>query len=273
MKRMSPSDPSAPSLTRDFRRAEKFVRSARTLLLPKGWSDWRDGFPPREHELQVDQKLAQLADGRRRILSPSEVRAHHPKMYWPSHEVAIRLQLAWYGEVEFQDSITHAAVARQRLNQLRQPLNRRLDLLRHSEKSLTAYLRLTATATEIQSALERVQKEKARVCADLLAFPAGEDGRPAQGWKHWFVFRLAAFWHIITGAQPPSSPDSDFAELVAAAWNSLHPDIEIEWESSVRRFARSASLDEALETAFIASLFAHRSDAELQDVKTYLLAN
>jgi hypothetical protein len=129
----------------------------------------------------VDQVLAQLAASWRRILSPSEVRTRHPELYWPSHEVAIRLQLAWYGEVEFQDSITHAAVARRRLNLLRQPLNRRLNQLRHSEKSLTGYLRLAATATEIQSAVERVRKEKARVCADLLAFPPGEDGRLRAG--------------------------------------------------------------------------------------------
>jgi len=256
MKRMSPSDPSAPSLTRDFRRAEKFVRSARTLLLPKGWSDWRDGFPPREHELQVDQKLAQLADGRRRILSPSEVRAHHPKMYWPSHEVAIRLQLAWYAEAEFQNRITYTAneapVARQRL-----------DLLRQSEEYLAEYLRLIATDTEIQSAVELVQKAKARVSTELDVSRPLEGGKPAQSWKAWFVFRLAGFWHIITGEQPSPSPNGAFAGLVSAAWNSLHPKIpEIKWDSFVRRFARSASreeaLEEALETASIVSVYAYR---------------
>jgi hypothetical protein len=167
--------------------------------------------------------------------------------------------LAWYGEVEFQDSITHAALARRRLNLLRQPLNRRLNLLRHSEKSLTEYLRLTATATEIQSAVERVQKEKARVCADLIAIPPGEDGRPAQNWKAWLVYRVAGFWHIITGEQPSTSPDGPFAKLVAAAWNSFNPKIpEVDWDSFVGRFAKSGSLEEALETAGIATACARR---------------
>src|SRR5262245_56461455 len=126
---MPRSDPSAASLTQDFRRAQKFVRNARTLLLPKGWNDWCDGLPPPEHKLSVDQKWAQLARGRRRILTPSEVRARHPKIYWPSHEVAIRLQLAWYTEVEFQNQITYAAI-----NAV--DARRRLDRLRAREKSL-----------------------------------------------------------------------------------------------------------------------------------------
>ena len=37
------------------------------------------------------------------------------------------------------------------------------------------------------------------MCADLLAFPPGEDGRPAQGWKACLVMRMAGFWYIITG--------------------------------------------------------------------------
>jgi hypothetical protein len=144
MSKMPPSDPS-PGLDPEFTRAKPVVRDARTLLLPKGWTDWRDGIPPPEHELAVDQVLAQLAAGRRRILSPSEVRALHLKKGWLNPvactQTAVRFQLAWYGEVEFQDSITYAAkkalVAR-RLSLLR----RRFNLLRRAEKSLAEYLRL-----------------------------------------------------------------------------------------------------------------------------------
>jgi hypothetical protein len=67
MNKMPPSDPAAASLTRDFRQAEKFVRNAHTLLLPKGWNDWCDGLPPPENKLSVDEKLAQLARGRGRF--------------------------------------------------------------------------------------------------------------------------------------------------------------------------------------------------------------
>ena len=96
--------------------------------------------------------------------------------------------------------------------------------------------------------------------SELHACRPPEGGKPPQAWKRWFVFRLAAFWHIITGEQPSTSPDSDFAKLVFAAWISLHPNPpeKIKWESVVRWFDRSASLEEALETALIASLFAHR---------------
>ena len=181
--------------------------------------------------------------------------------------------MAWYGEVEFQDSITYAAkeasVAGRRLSLLR----RRFNLLRRAEKSLAEYLRLDATNSEIQSAVELVQRENAKEGGYLRAISLREGGRPAHGWKACLVMRMAGFWYIITGTQPPVSDDGDFADLVSAAWNSLHPDIpEIKWDSFVRRFA-SGSLEEAFEAAFIASVYAHLSDAELQDVKTYLLAN
>jgi hypothetical protein len=269
MNKMSPSDLFAGS-DPEFTRAKALVRNARTLLLPMGWTSWRDGIPPSEHKLPVDQVLAQLVAGRRRILSPSEVRERYPKKLikgWLSHESAMRSQLVWYAEVEFQDWITYAA------NEA-SAARPQLDHLCTSEESLDEYLSLTPTDTEIRFAVELVRKAKARVSSESHACRPPEGGRPAQAWKRWFVFRLAAFWHIITGDQPPSSPDSDFAELVAAAWNSLHPSIpEIKWDTYVRGFAKSASLKEALETSFIASLFAHRSDAELQDDKTYLLAN
>jgi hypothetical protein len=260
MTKMPPPDPSAASLDAEFAQAEKLVRNAPRLLLPKGWSDWRDGLPPPEHKLLVDQELAA---SRRRILSSSEVRARYSiksiKGWWPSHEIAVRFQLAWYAEAEFQDFITYAA-------KQAPLLKRRLDLLCAAEKSLVKDdLCFAETDTEIRSVLEQVRTAKARASSQLREIRPPEGGRPAQSWKAWFVFRLAAFWHIITGEQPPLSPDSDFAGLVSAAWNSLHPKIPeitweipaITWDSYVRRFAKSADLKEALETASIASLCAH----------------
>jgi hypothetical protein len=259
MNKIPSSDPSA-GLDPEFTRAETLVRNARTLLLPTGWTNWRDGIPPPEHKLAVDQVLGQLAAGRRRILSPSEVRAFYlkkgwpsPEKGWPSHETAVRVHLTWYAEVEFQDFITYAAKEA--------PLaRRRLDLLCAAEKSLVEDdLCLTETDTEIRSVLGQVRAAKARASSQLREIRPTEGGKPAQSWKAWFVFRLAAFWHIITGKQPPISPDSDFAGLVSTAWNSLHSKIpEITWDSYVRRFAKSANLKEALKTASIASLYAHR---------------
>ena len=80
----------------DFKRVEKYVRRAPALLLPTGWRDWLNGLPPLKHKLPIDDELAQLPSGRKRILSADEVRARHPTMNWPSHEIAIRFQLVWY---------------------------------------------------------------------------------------------------------------------------------------------------------------------------------
>jgi hypothetical protein len=108
--------------------------------------------------------------------------------------------------------------------------------------------------TDIRSAAELVRNAQARVSSKLR-----KGGKPAQNWKAWFVFRIAAFWHIVMGKQPSSSPDGAFAQLVCAAWNSLHPKIqEIKWDTYVRRFATSATLREALETASIATAYARR---------------
>jgi hypothetical protein len=236
---MPPSDSSAASLDPEFAQAEKLVRNARTLLLPTGWSNWRDGLPPPEHKLPVDEELTELA----RILSPSEVRARYSIgsiKGWPSHQTAVRFQLAWYAEVEFQDFITYAAeqapVAR-----------RRLDLLCAAEESLVEDdLCFAETDSQIRSVLEQVRTAKARASSELHEIRPPQGGRPPQSWKGWFVVRIAGFWQIITGEQPPLSPDSDFAELVSAAWNSLHPKIpEITWDSFIRGFAKSANLETA----------------------------
>jgi hypothetical protein len=235
MNRVPPSL-SAASLDEDFARAEPLVRNVRTRLLPTGWSDWHDGLPPTEHKLDVDKQLDKLTAGWRKILSASEVRERYPTTSiksWPSHQTALRFQLVWYAEVEFQDFITY----------------------------LVEYLCLTQTDKEIRSVLAHVGAAEARASSQLREIRPSEGGKPAQGWKAWFVFRLAAFWYIITGEPPPESPDSVFAGLVSAGWNSLHPKIpEITWESFVRRFAKSPDLNlkEALETASIASLYAHR---------------
>ena len=126
-------------------------------------------------------------------------------------------------------------------------------------KTFTRVSRLTAMDTDVRSALGLIRKVKSSVSSQLCANRPPQGGRPAQGWKAWFSIRLAGFWHIITGEQPSTSPDGPFAELVSAAWNSLHPNIpEVKWGTFVRRFARSGSLDEALFTAFIAGRFAHR---------------
>jgi len=233
----------------DFDRVAKYVRRAPTLLLPTGWREWGDGHLPREHKLPLDEELARLS--RKGMLSSNEVRARH-STNWPSHEVAIRCQLTWYTNIEFQDGITHAAeearIAR-----------RQLQLLSTSRESLDKYLSLAPTDTEIRSATELVRKAQAKVSSKLHACRPREGGKPAQNWKAWFVFRLAAFWYIVMGKQPSSSPDSAFADLVDAAWNSLHQKIpEIKWDTFVRRFAKSADLKEARETAFLASLCAHR---------------
>jgi len=237
----------APDL--DFERVEKYVRRARALLLPTGWRDWPSGRPPLKHKLPIDDELAQLPSGRKRILSSDKVRARHPEIYWPSHEIAIRLQLAWYAEVEFQDAIKYAGE--------QAPVEkRRLELLRRSKESLAEYFRLTPTDTDMQSAF---RKAKTRAFASLCAMRPLQGGKPTQSWKAWFVIRLGGFWHIIMGEQPSPSPDSAFAALVCAAWDSFHPNIpKIYWDTFVRRYARSAKLKEALQTAFITSAYAHR---------------
>lgn len=254
--KVSPSDSSAASLDPEFARAEPLVRSARTRLLPTGCSDWLDGLKPPEHKLDVDKQLAEVAAGRRKILSASEVRERYSITSikgWPSHQIALRFQLVWYAEVEFQDSITSAA------NETR-VARRRLHLIGAAEKSLDKYLRLSRTDAEIRTALVRVRTVKDRVSSELHASCPAQGGKPAQNWKAWFVFRLAAFWYVITGEQPPSSPESHFAQLVSAAWNSLHPNIpEIKLDTFVRRFARSASLEDAREAAFIPGLYVRSS--------------
>lgn len=255
MNKMRASNSSAGSFDKDFRDAEILVRNARSRLLANGWTDWRDGFPPPEYRLPVDQQLAQLTAV---IPSPSEVRARYPKNWvspekgWPSHEIAARVQLSWYAEVEFQNSITHAAdealLARGQL-----------DRLRAHEKAFAECLRLNPTDMEVRSRLEQVLTDMAKVTAQLRASRPSEGGRPAQNWKAWFVYRVAGFWHIITGEQPSTSPDGPFAKLVAAAWNSFNPKIpEVDWDSFVGRFAKSGSLEEALETAGIANACARR---------------
>jgi len=255
---MPPPDPSAASLDAEFARAEKFVRNARTLLLPTGWSDWRDGLPPPEHELDVDKQLVQLAASRRKILSASEVRERYSTIKgWPSHQTALRFQLVWYAEVEFQDSITcagnDARVARQGLH-----------LISAAEDTLNRYLDLPRTDLEIRTALGLLRMVNDRVSSELHDCRSPQGGKPAQNWKAWFVFRLAAFWHVITGKQPPTSPQSDFAKLVSDAWNSLHPDLrEIKWDTFVRRFARSVSFTDALEAVFIPGQYVHQNSQPL----------
>jgi hypothetical protein len=236
----------------EFEQVEKYVARAPALLLPPGWRDWPKGHPPLKHKLPIDDELPRLSSGRKKILSAGEVRIRHSKIYWPSHEIAIRLQLTWYAKAEFQDSIAYAA------NEA--PLaRRRFDHLSSIDKSLDEYFSLTPRDTEVRSAAELVRTAKARVSSELRAIRSPQGGKPAQNWKAWFVVRLAGFWHIITGEQPSSSPDGVFAELVSAAWNSLHSNIpEIKWDTFVRRFAGSANLDELLRTAVIASICAHR---------------
>jgi hypothetical protein len=248
---MSLSDPSQ-SLDKDFARAVPLVRTARTRLLPTGWSDWRGGLPPPAHKLDVDQLLDQIAAGRTRLLSASEVRDRHSITSiksWPSHQTALRYQLSWYAEVEFQDSITYAAteapVAR-----------RRLKLLNDAEEPIADYCRLTPMDRELQIAF---QKAKATALENLYAIRPPEGGKPAQRWKAWFVIRLGGFWCIITGEQPSSSSDGNFVDLVSAAWSSFHPDLsEINWDSFVDAYASSANLEDGLETAFISSAYANR---------------
>ena len=117
-----------------------------------------------------------------------------------------------------------------------------------------------------------VRTVKARADTKSRASRPAQGGRPSQGWKSWFVFRLAAFWHIIIAEQPGLSPDGHFARLVAAAWNSLDPNIAdiIQWDSFVRRYARSASIEEAVETARLASACVRRA-TEIRAAKTYPL--
>src|SRR5262245_47535560 len=107
MSRMPKSNRARPELK--FADVKNFVRQSRTLLLPAGWCNWRDSLLAPEHQLPIDRQLAQLTAGRKRILSPSEVRGRHSIRDWPSHEIAIRFQLSWYAEVDFQDSGAYAA--------------------------------------------------------------------------------------------------------------------------------------------------------------------
>jgi hypothetical protein len=263
-----PPSLSTASLDEDFARAEPLVRNARTRLLPTGWNDWPDGLPPRKHRLDLDKQLEDLTAGRRRILSASEVRERYSITSswrsWPSHHTALRSLLVWYAEVEFQDSITCAAEEA--------PVERRrIELLDAKGESLAEYFRLTPADTELQEAF---RKAKARALSYLYALRPPGGGKPSQMWKFWFVFRLATFWHIITGKQPPTSPHGDFAKLVSDAWNSLHPDlrdINWDWDTFVRRFAKFASSEDACESALIQCQYANFATPEFLS-KTYPLA-
>jgi hypothetical protein len=248
----------APDL--DFKRVEKYVRRAPALLLPKGWSHWPNGRPPLEPKLLIDDELDRLSRGPNRILSADEVRVRYPKIYWPSHEIAIRAQLVWYADFEFIDSIAGDA-------EVAQLHRKQLPLLESAETSLIQLRKLHAEwpvpchpqlTSNVQSAFELVRDLKIWIKWSLHERRPPQGGRPSPKWKRQFVLRLAAFWHIITDKQPSTSRDKDFVELVSAAWNSLHPDIpEIDWDSFVDRFAESASLDEALETTSMATLWAN----------------
>ena len=256
MNKMRASDSSAGSFDKDFRDARN-TRSQCAVSTACKWMDrlarW---FPATRIQASSGSTIGPAH--RCRIPSPSEVRARYPKNWvspekgWPSHEIAARVQLSWYAEVEFQNSITHAAdealLARGQL-----------DRLRAHEKAFAECLRLNPTDMEVRSRLEQVLTDMAKVTAQLRASRPSEGGRPAQNWKAWFVYRVAGFWHIITGEQPSTSPDGPFAKLVAAAWNSFNPKIpEVDWDSFVGRFAKSGSLEEALETAGIANACARR---------------
>jgi hypothetical protein len=156
----------ACKLDLDFKRVEKYVRRAPALLLPTGWRDWPKGLPPIKHKLPIDGELAQLPSGRKR-LSADEVRARYPEIYWPSHEVAIRLQLLWYVNFEFLDSITADAEVAQ-FNRMQ------LSLLESAEAPLLEFLGLiNARSTvrfvppverelisNVRSAIELVEKLK-----------------------------------------------------------------------------------------------------------------
>ena len=183
----------------DFKRVEKCVRRAPALLLPTGWRDWPKGLPPLKHKLPIDDELAQLPSGRKRILSADEVRARYPEIYWPSHQVAIRLQLLWYVNFEFLDSITADT-------EVAQFHRRQLNLLESAEAPLLEFLRLINARLTVQfvppverdlisnvrSAIEPVEKLKNWVTWCLRETRPFEGGRPVVDWKRQFVLRLAA---------------------------------------------------------------------------------
>jgi hypothetical protein len=209
---------------KDFKQIEKYVRQAPARLLPRGWIDWPNGRPPLKHKLAIDEALAQLPSGRKKILSADEVRARYPMMPWPSHEIAIRFQLTWYANFEFLDSIlADAEVSRFHIRQR--------ALLRSADASLLEFLKLNAGSTfhplvereltsNVQSAIDAVQKLNNLVDWCLRERRPRQGGRPVPGWKRKFVLRLAAFWQVITDSKP-GPVESSFANFVSGAWYSF----------------------------------------------------
>jgi hypothetical protein len=232
---------SASKASPEFWQVEKFVEKAPTRLLPPGWRNWPRAIPPSNHKLPIDKELERLQKERKLILPASQGKDRDT-----SHEIEIRLQLVWYAKMEFLNTRAVAASV------LASYENHR-KLLRSANDSLSNFLKLIPGAeaeqfSNAKAALELVQK--LRKWIDICA---RSGGRPTEHWKRLFVVRLAAFWHVATGKQPSISPDTDFARLVYAAWNSLHPNIpEINLDSFVRRYAQSVSREEALDSASLA---------------------
>jgi hypothetical protein len=251
-----------PGTDLDFKRVEKYVRRSPALLIPTGWMDWPNGRPPsQQHKLAIDDELARLSSGRKRILSADEVRARYSTLHWPSHELVIRSQLVWYVNFEFINS--RAADA-----ELAQFLTRQLRLLKKSEDSLIDFHRRNAgpvvqfysplqreMTAKVQSALEQIQKLKLGINWCFRERRPSEGGRPIQNWKRQFVLRLAAFWQVIANSQPSTSVESRFAKFVSAAWKTLCPDDpDMSWDTAIE-YSRGVTAEEAVEIVNLAATY------------------
>ena len=85
--------------------------------------------------------------------------------------------------------------------------------------------------------LERLHQLMSWAHADLDDLVPAYGGRPRLSWKYDFVAAVADLWWHLTGKRPSSKPDSQFIELVDAAWRSGGDDMPSEsWERTVRGF-------------------------------------
>jgi hypothetical protein len=174
-------------------------------------------------------------------------------MNWPSHQIAMRIQLFWYVTSEFLDSTTFdadvAQFHRKQLSLLESAKLRLLEFLRRllnarSSVRFQPQLELEVISNA-QSAIKLVEELTNWITWCLRTRRPLGGGKPVPEWKRRFVLRLAAFWYVITADTSVGSP---FNEFVSAAWRSLHDDIpDVSWDHYIREYLPRGIAQESIE--------------------------